>query len=394
MAHSSGQRQPNGNPGERADWVRLSGWTYGLDHRKFAIGSAQELITSRRPLGSGFLGFVQEVSVRGGLRNIVQKTVYLSNEDRQLRRRLIEDEVRTLRQLEHDHVVLLLGSFEEVDQSGKGLYCSLMAPVGEQNLATFLRESDQRRAEHASWLRKWFSCLASALAYIHDQGVRHEDIKPQNTIHLRDRIFFTDFGPATMFSNRDVTSYSGPASAITRKYAAPEHLDGGSNSQARNRRGARSDVFSLGCVFSEMLVVISGYTMVQFDNYLRADHERPAPYSQNLRPMDEWFGSGGMGSHNCRIYSSIIRPMLATERIRRPKADRILEQLGMDPMRSILPCPCDHASPPAQQSSGPTETVATTSTQWQWSATHQQYYYTTTDSNGNSQYVFADQSQS
>jgi len=43
-------------------------------------------------------------------------------------------------------------------------------------------------------------CLISAIAYLHDQKIRHKDLKPSNILLSRDRLWLSDFGSATDFS--------------------------------------------------------------------------------------------------------------------------------------------------------------------------------------------------
>jgi serine/threonine protein kinase len=43
-------------------------------------------------------------------------------------------------------------------------------------------------------------CIVSAIKYLHDQKIRHKDLKPSNILLSRDRLWLSDFGSATDFS--------------------------------------------------------------------------------------------------------------------------------------------------------------------------------------------------
>lgn len=43
-------------------------------------------------------------------------------------------------------------------------------------------------------------CLISAIAYLHEQKIRHKDLKPSNVLLSKDRLWLSDFGSATDFS--------------------------------------------------------------------------------------------------------------------------------------------------------------------------------------------------
>ena len=53
-----------------------------------------------------------------------------------------------------------------------------MSPVADGNLEEFLGR-EYISPENRSFLRTFYGCLANALRYLHENRVRHKDIKPQ-----------------------------------------------------------------------------------------------------------------------------------------------------------------------------------------------------------------------
>lgn len=120
--------------------------------------------------------------------------------------------------------------------------------------------------------RKIASLLCEALQYLHDHGVIHRDLKPQNImIGCDGTIRLLDFGLAKSTELRRVT-FAGCTPAMgTPDYMAPEQVTG-------KRGDARTDIYSLGALLYEML---TGHTPFEGDNSLAAMNARvlgdPAP---------------------------------------------------------------------------------------------------------------------
>jgi serine/threonine protein kinase len=57
-----------------------------------------------------------------------------------------------------------------------------MSPVADYNLKEFLN-LNPLPPESRSFLQTFFGCLTAALKYLHENRIRHKDIKPQASIH-------------------------------------------------------------------------------------------------------------------------------------------------------------------------------------------------------------------
>lgn len=169
----------------------------------------------------------------------------------------LRTEALRLRGLQHRHIVQLVKTYQRGSSFG-----SLLRPAATTDLERLLTRfkndklSPIRGCTDSQWLRPIiltaFGCLSRSLDYIHGCGMRHKDIKPANILFESDkdngdkaRFLLADFGLAYKFDDTR-ESQTEHTEAYTRRYAAPETL-------ADNYHGKSADVFSLGCVFLELL---------------------------------------------------------------------------------------------------------------------------------------------
>ena len=204
-------------------------------------------------------------------------------------------EVYHLQNLRHAHIVQLVGSYLQ----GRN-FSILLYPVADYHLGTFLedtcdmkhfRKDDTNYTARREFLISTFNCLASAIAFIHDQTTKHMDIKPQNILvkkacsssqKLGWHVYLADFGLSRSFASQGHSQTDGPTSR-TPRYCAPEVYK-------YERRGRSADIFSLGCVFLEILTVCCGLSLHAFAD-VRRGHGDDESFHANLERVYTWIQS-------------------------------------------------------------------------------------------------------
>lgn len=130
-----------------------------------------------------------------------------------------------------------------------------------------------------------FIQLADALAYAHDQGIIHRDVKPVNVLMDRARRpILSDFGIAKVLaSTKDNLTRPG-AGVGTPEYMSPEQCQGGPVD-------GRADIYALGVMLFEAL---TGRTPFLGDNYPALAHShiyepppQPSAINAAINPLFE-----------------------------------------------------------------------------------------------------------
>ena len=178
-------------------------------------------------------------------------------------------EAETAAQLNHPNIVDIYA----VDEA-EGIVYFVMAYITGDNLAKRLHDHGALSVDET---RRTLRDVADALAYAHERGVIHRDIKPDNILidAQSGRPMVTDFGIARAISEGDSRLTATGIAIGTPTYMSPEQAAG------ERTIDGRSDLYSLGILGYQMLTgqppFIANSTPAILVKHIS---ERPTPVEQ------------------------------------------------------------------------------------------------------------------
>jgi serine/threonine protein kinase len=179
-------------------------------------------------------------------------------------------EAETAAQLSHPNIVPIY-TVDELEQ----LVFFVMAYISGDNLAKCLHDRGVLSVDET---RKILRDVADALAYAHDRGVVHRDIKPDNILldAITGRPMVTDFGIARAMDSTGDSRLTATGMAIgTPAYMSPEQAAG------EREIDGRSDLYSLGILGYQMLTGEPPFSATSTPAMLvKHISERPVPVEQ------------------------------------------------------------------------------------------------------------------
>ncbi|MBK6840803.1 MAG: serine/threonine protein kinase [Gemmatimonadetes bacterium] len=194
-----------------------------------------------REIGRGGMGIVYLARDRRLKRQVAIKILPPELAFRgEIRTRFLR-EAETAAQLSHPNIVPIYS----VDER-EGLVFFVMAYVDGDNLAVRLHKNGALAYDET---RRTLLEVARALAFAHERGVVHRDIKPDNILINKEdgRVMVTDFGIARAVSDSDARLTATGMAIGTPAYMSPEQ------SMGEREVDGRSDLYSLGVVAYQMI---------------------------------------------------------------------------------------------------------------------------------------------
>jgi serine/threonine protein kinase len=153
-------------------------------------------------------------------------------------------EVRVAGQLQHPNILSVLDSGVTTLANGVDLLWFTMPYVHGVNVWERFEQTGAFTSDEVVRIGR---DVAGALAYAHEKGVVHRDIKPDNILLEGERVLVADFGVARAVSEVHEKLTATGMVVGTPTYMSPEQASG------EREIDGRSDIFGLACVLYELL---------------------------------------------------------------------------------------------------------------------------------------------
>ena len=227
-----------------------------------SIGNRYEIV---RLLGQGGMGAVYQAHDKELERQVAIKVIRADMASNPEILRRFKQELILARQITHKNVIRIF----DLGQAD-GIKFITMEYIEGENLQAVLRQKKKLApAEAANILAQ----VCRALEAAHNEGVIHRDLKPQNImLDKTGRAYVMDFGIARSMLGSGMTQTG--ALIGTPDYMSPEQAKG-------QTLDARSDLFSIGIIFYEML---SGQVPFDAETTMGKLWKRT---NEPARPLDE-----------------------------------------------------------------------------------------------------------
>ena len=295
-----------------------------------------------RKLGRGGFGSVYQISMNSGSDGkhpdvFACKTISIPKRGREDVIERAQNEISILQLLDHPQIIRFSCAFILRDR----IFINSQ-PLADCDLKEFLTaQSPPISGLIKSQVWEGVQGLASALAYLHGYGEGdgfHGDMKPENILVLREaeprpRVNFllADFGSAWIgTSNLEVSNRD---RAVTLRYCAPEWF-------ANNgERGPRSDIWSFGCILTQVVTYLHDKTMGDFDAFRGRSMEpkRRLNYEEILPALNDWLRFLSLNCNHMAYpiirndHMDLIKEMLQSNPADRPSAAEVVNRLeGID----------------------------------------------------------------
>ncbi len=147
----------------------------------------------------------------------------------------------------HPYILFLRHYFVSKSTKSDDVYLNLVLDFVPETLYSIIRYYHKsKQLVPLKYTKVYMYQLGRALAHIHNMGICHRDIKPQNLLidPVKNVLKLCDFGSAKVLVRGELNV----AYICSRYYRAPELIFGSSD------YSTKIDIWSYGCVLSELLL--------------------------------------------------------------------------------------------------------------------------------------------
>lgn len=219
---------------------------YSIKHRNVTVKfECDSRYTPLESIGTGAYGVVCAAKDNRTGRKVAIKKIPKAFDELTISKRTYR-ELKILRYLRHDNIISILDVMEPPDNESTLHDVYVVLDLMESDLHHIIHSVQPLSDDH---IKYFLYQIARGLKYIHSANVIHRDLKPSNLLINRNcELKIGDFGMARGLSSTPeehatfLTEY-----VATRWYRAPELMLSFSD------YNVSLDMWSLGCIFAEML---------------------------------------------------------------------------------------------------------------------------------------------
>ena len=237
--------------------------------------------------------------------------------------KIYENEIKALNKVaSHDHLIKVRATYTD-----KKYLVMLLQPVADMNLKQYMTKVPLTGQQELARFQTYFGCLAHTIRFLHEPhiGIIHKDIKPENVLLNKGHLILTDFGTAFDWSSTGQSmTRRNEGDSRTPRYQSPEVAHASEFHRS-------SDIWSLGVLFLEMVIVLRGKTLSEMDVFLSKHGTGRIAVHENTEGAMKWFEplqASSTGQYSDNEPLAWIKQMLNRSHINRPSATDLCEEIA------------------------------------------------------------------
>jgi len=208
---------------------------------------------------------------------------------------------------------------EDMESVLESLHTLLMPPSSSSSSHNMLKDAVYLLSLHGrakQYLHSKIGCIGEAVAYLHQQGIRHKDLKPAQILLSPHGLWLTDFGWSRDTSQL-INSVTNGGDTTSLKYQSPERA-------ASQPCGKPEDVFTLGCIYLEMSYRLASDPVRGGSSFPWAERR----FYSSLNHIDAWIAPLSMNPMmTIRNLAALIKRMVLRHPSQRPLIHVVLTEL-------------------------------------------------------------------